>query len=140
MPPFKVTNAQRRTLLILCVAFIWSIFIYFGLTFMMESQRHLPSSNSAATLRPIVFGVAVLAILGSVAWSVTQLSSAKTYVEFQSKMVVGIAIAEVCSIAGLVLFFLGTPAIEFLYFGAANIAVIAAVILPKVLSLPLSHK
>lgn len=134
----------RRTWLIIFAALVWTVFIYGLMAFLLDlsPSRQSPTGRppDPTALRPIFYGLAVLALVASAGWlhfstygkiggegRKVELSPS----EFQTNSIVALALAEACVILGLALFFLGAPLRELLIFGAGTLLVDLLVILPR---------
>ena len=140
---------SKTTWFIIFFALVVSVGIYGLLCFLMAQSRSTPSGNSLGTLRPIFYVLAGASLLASIAWMhfktygkiggspVSPATTAATLLspqEFQTVSITGLAMAEACSIYGLVLFFIGAPIMEFARFAAGTLAVDLLYILPKGIS------
>ncbi len=138
--------AARRTWLIIVLAMAASVVIYaVPCVFMMQSRT--ASGSSLPTMRPMMYGFAVISLVAAVGWmqwktsgrigdapTIAGRSSTATLMEpgdFQTQSITSIALADACSIYGLVLFFLGAPITEFAVFAAGALLVILLYILPR---------
>ncbi|MDQ3812519.1 MAG: hypothetical protein M3347_01055 [Armatimonadota bacterium] len=139
-------QAGKMTWFIIVFSMVVSVGIY-GLLGFLLSQNRTPRavSPSLGTLRPILYILAVVMLLASVAW-ITFRTQGKTGgvpdttltkvallspPQFQTETIVGLSLAEACAIFGLLLFFMGAPLTEFALFAAGTLAVDLLFILPK---------
>lgn len=125
----------------------FSAFLYTALAFFMETTRS--RTRLTATPAPMpginlgIGAVALLSLLAASAFMVLQTRgridgaampdtnpSRLSHSDFQTVSIIALALAEVCAIAGLVLFFLGGPAIGILPYVGGTLAVNFLVILP----------
>jgi hypothetical protein len=139
--------AARRTWLIIVLAFAFSVVMNGLIGFFMMQQERTPNARALAMIRPLTYGLAVFQLLAAVGWlhlktngrigdtlNVVGSSSTTTLMEpgdFQTQTIVALAMAELCSVWGLVLFFLGAPITEFAVFAAGSLLVILLYILPR---------
>ena len=141
--------ATKKTWFVIFFALTASVAIYGLMAFMIAQNRSAPApGNSLATLRPIFYIAAGLALIASVGWmhfrthgkigdrgDVISLPGSQVALmpasQFQTETIVALALAEACSIFGLVLFFLGAPLVEFARFAAGTILVDLLYFLPK---------
>lgn len=106
----------------------------------MEQSSQRQITPSLPSLRPIFASLGVVALVASVTWLHFSIDgkiggegrpASLSPAEFQSHSIVALALAEACSIFGLVLFFLGAPIQEFGYFAAGTLFIDFAFILPR---------
>lgn len=124
---------QKQVRVILLFAFMASVLIH-GVMVMILS--HNPETTPVSFLenaREICYTLAAAGLLTSVYWTFVKLPAALDAQRFQTEMIVALALSEICSIAGLFLFFLGHKPPDFWPFGIATLIVQGLFILPRVL-------
>jgi len=140
MPPSSTSSALRRTWLSILVALAFSTLMYGALAFLIEhGKTPRVVSTSLPTLRIMMTFFAIAELGASVAWlqfaTQGKMSDSGgpilTPGEFQTQSIVAMALAEACSISGLLLFFLGNTLAQFMPFIAGTLAVFFVFILPK---------
>jgi F0F1-type ATP synthase membrane subunit c/vacuolar-type H+-ATPase subunit K len=144
--PAPQQGSAKMTWTIIVLAFAFSVVMY-GLIGFFMVQGRTPNARALAMIRPLTYGLAVFQLLAAVGWlhlktngrigdapNVVGSSSTTTLIEpgdFQTQTIVALAMAELCSVWGLVLFFLGAPITEFAVFAAGSLLVILLYILPR---------
>jgi len=139
-------QATKATYFVIFFSLTFSVVIYGFLAFILsQSKTPRAVSPSLGTLRPLFYILAAVALLASIAWVTFRTQSqtgsgAGTTLDalslmppqrFQTETIISLALAEVCAIVGLLLFFLGAPLVEFAYFAAGTLAVDLLFILPR---------
>jgi len=140
MPPSSTSSALRRTWLTILVALAFSALMYGLLAFFIENGK-APRviSSSLPTMRALMTLFAVAELGASVAWlqfaTQGKMSDSGgpilTPAKFQEQSIVAMALAEACSVSGLLLFFMGNTLRQFVPFIAGTLAVFFLFILPK---------
>jgi hypothetical protein len=127
-----VSNVQRKsTWYILFGGFIFAIAAFTGMVYMLASEHAaIATSSSLGIMRPIVYGLAVLSLLGAIHRIRFGAFEELSIPRFQTKTILSLAFSEACTIFGLLLFFLGAPPAEYLRFALGTLAVNFLVILP----------
>jgi len=140
MPPSSTSSALRRTWISILVALAFGALMYGLLAFFIEhGKAPRVVSASLPTMRIMMTLFAVAELGASVAWLqfATQgkmSDSGGTILtpgEFQTQSIIAMALAEACSISGLLLFFMGNTLRQFMPFIAGTLAVFFLFILPK---------
>lgn len=131
-----MVRQRKRVWYILFFAFVFSVLIYGVLVHLLVAQPHAARPPDPAAMRPIMYGLAGLALLAAIGISLLKMPRASTPAHFQATMILVLAFAEACCIFGLLLFFLGAPPSEFLRFQVATIAVDVLFILPQIVRRP----
>ncbi len=145
--PAPQQGSPKMTWVIIVFAMAMSVLIYGLLCFFLMQSRTPPSGRSLATMRPIVSAMAVLSLVAAIGWLQWKTSgrigdtpavlgdrSSAALMEpgeFQTQSIIALALAEACSIYGLLLFFLGAPITEYAVFAAGSLLVILLYILPR---------
>jgi F0F1-type ATP synthase membrane subunit c/vacuolar-type H+-ATPase subunit K len=140
-------GSAKMTWIIILFALVMAVLSYGVLCFFMSQNRTSPTGNSLATMRPLMYALAVVSLVASIGWLQWKTSGrigempgvvGSSYAavlmepnEFQTQSIVALALAESCSVYGLVLFFLGAPITEFGVFAAGSLLVILLYILPR---------
>lgn len=130
----------KRSWYIIFFAFVGSIGVYGLLGFLLQQQRSVPASEQAlGSIRPVMYGLAAICLLASFFWAWAKMrvdlervgeGSILSPSEYQTATILALALAEVCSLLGLTLFFLGASLEEFARFAGANLAVCVFCFLP----------
>ena len=122
---------QKRTLYILFFAFIFSSGVFRLLVEMLTQQARPPSPpETLAAMRTLCYAMAGVVLLISIGWTLLRTARSNTFPQFQTNMIVSLALSEACSIFGLLLFLLGGSAGEFNRFAIASVLVDLIFILP----------
>jgi len=79
------------------------------------------------------YALAAVGLLGAMYWSQLRMPAANGGSRFQSEMIVALAFAEVPTIAGLLLFFVGRKTTEFWPFAILSVLVQVLFVLPRVI-------
>ena len=128
-----MTPQRKRILYILSFAFVFAEGIFRLLVFLLNQEpRNSSPAATMATLRPICYAMAGVALLTSIGWTYMRTRYSTSWQRFQSNVIVSLALAEACTIFGLLLFFLGGPANEINGFIIATVMVDLVVILPQI--------
>ena len=123
----------KQTRVILTAAFMASIVIHGMLVVIMARQSSTAPANFPQIGRGICYTVAAAGLLTSIYWTLVKLPAAVGPQRFQTEMIVALALAEICSIAGLFLFFASHAPADFWPFGGGALLVQGLFILPRVL-------
>ena len=134
--------ALRQTWLIVFGALVVSVFSYGLLCYLIEHSPNPRQVNAAsvATMRPILIGMGIAALVASVGWLRFTIDGkigdggrdlALSPGQFQTKSIVALALSEACCIFGLLLFFMGAPMKEFAIFALGTLFIDLAFILPR---------
>jgi F0F1-type ATP synthase membrane subunit c/vacuolar-type H+-ATPase subunit K len=139
-------QATKKIWFAILFALVVAVGVYGLVAFIIAQNRSAPPpGNNLETLRPILYIAAGVALLSAIGWmhfrtygkigDVTALPEPRAPLmspgQFQTETIIGLALAEACSIFGLVLFFLGVPLVEFARFAAGTILVDVFYFLPK---------
>ncbi len=127
-----MSNRRKWDQYILFFAFVVTILLYGLLVHLVAASQHVRHSPDPAAMRPIVYGLAGLALVAAMGLSFLKMPHASTPAQFKSSMVLALSVAGACSIFGMLLFFLGGPSGEFPRFQIATIAVDILCILPQI--------
>ena len=128
-----MASPQKTTWMILTFAFMMSIGVYCGLVLMLNAQPAPSPVSSVAPIRMVAYAIAAAGLCGSLFWSQTRLSGMSTPQRFQTDLILSLALAEIPTIAGLMLFFIGRKTAEFWPFAIVSVLIQALFILPRVL-------
>ena len=137
--PYEASNVEptKQSWLIILGALAVSVLIYGLLAYLLQnSPQPRAISPQLPTLRVVVTLAALGALAASMAWLhfTTQgkmgTPNLMTPGEFQTQSIVAMALAEACSICGLLLFFLGNTLIQFAPYIAGTLLVFGLWILP----------
>ncbi len=129
-----MTDQRKRVLYTLFFAFVMSEAVF---RLLVEIIRRAPEHIATATVlppsvKPLVYGIAALALLASLRSTFVRTRFSTTWSQFQTNVILSLALSEFCTIIGLVYFFLGAPPSEFNRFIIASVAVDLFVILPQI--------
>lgn len=129
-----MTDQRKRVLYILFVAFVMSEGVF---RLLVEIIRQTPEHTASsallpASVKPLVYGIAALALLASIGSTFVRTRFSTTWSQFQTNVILSLALSEFCTIIGLVYFFLGAQPAEFNRFVIASVAVDLFVILPQI--------
>jgi len=113
---------QHRVRGFLCLGLMLSTLLATGGAFVLEAT-HPPEVREAF----IVLRIPLTLVAGGFLAGGAVASLRRTFV-------VSLILMEACTVLGLVLFFLGLPALEFVPFAAVTVAGQALLVLPKVLN------
>ena len=138
----------RQTWLVIFGALCATVLSYGVLVAILSQSRKLPPNPPNATLINALYVVGVAALVASVVWfqlrtagkigDETQVLAQPTLrvqmmepTQFQTETIIALAIAEACSIFGLLRFILGGEAIAFVPFAVGTLLVNLLFILPR---------
>jgi hypothetical protein len=130
-----MASPQKKTWMILTYAFMMSIGLYCGLVLMLNAQplSTPPDASVLPVAHTICYTFAAVGLLGSLYWSQVKMRATTAPPRFQTDMVLALALAELPTISGLLLFFLSRKTTEFWPFAIASLLIMALFILPRVL-------
>lgn len=132
---------NRLTWSTLVFAFIGSVVMYGVLAVILAQSGALTASPVLGSIRIPFMVLGIMSLVASTVWAQMMLGVASDYAErtgdlptpgqFLMRTIIALALAEVCAILGLVLFFLGAPLSELTAFVVGSAAVMVLFILPK---------
>jgi|SRR5579871_945129 len=129
-----MTPQRKRVLYILFFAFVMSEGMFRVLVYLITQQaRQAPPVDALATMRPICYAMAGVTLLASIGWTLVRTRASPTWQQFQTNIILGLALSEACTIFGMLLFLLGALPNEFNGFAIASVVVDLVVILPQII-------
>ncbi len=137
MQPNSSGQGAKQGWFIIFGALVFSVAVYALMVFFIaQSPGSHPKSLVLAQARPVIGALGVASLVASVIWlllSVGGGAKAKllSYGQFQTRTLIALALAEICALLGLLLFFLGASFAEFGQFALGTLAVDFAFILPS---------
>jgi hypothetical protein len=129
----QMSSPQKQVRIILMFAFMASVVIHGVLVIILSRQPATPPAIFLENARGICYTFAAAGLLTSVYWTLVKLTATVEPARFQTEMIVALTLAEICSVAGLFVFFLGRNPADFWPFGIATLVVQGVFILPRVL-------
>ena len=134
------TASARQTWLIILGALAVSILIYGFLAYLIQNSANPRAINpNLPTLRVIFTALALASLLAGIGWlhfaTSGKMGDSNAPIlapgEFQTQSIVAMALTELCTILGLLLFFLGNTLAQFAPYMAASLLVYLGYILPR---------
>lgn len=91
----------------------------------------LPPAGFLENARAICYTLATAGVLTSLYWTFVRLTPTTDAARFLTGLVIALALSETCSLAGLILYFIGHKAAEFWPFGMVALVIQGLFILPR---------
>jgi len=137
IPARPAAQTPKMTWFVIVLAMVLAI-VFYGLIAMLLPRESLPVQPPAvlSMLRPFLFAFGMVCVLGAIGWIYRNAQGSATTTlpsprDFNTATIIGLALAEVGALAGLVLFVLGGPFSDFVLLALGALAVDLLYILPK---------
>src|SRR5580700_6650027 len=117
-----MNTRPKSNLYILFFAFVASIGIFRLLVFLVsqKGQQVPPPPETLATMRPICYAMAAIGLLACAGFTFIRTRSSPTWQRFQTNVILALALSELCTISGMLLFLMGAQPGEFNRFAIAS--------------------
>ena len=125
--------AQKRTLLILFAAFVMAAGVNSFMVVLLASNTSAGQPADVHAIAPILYCAAAFVLAASMYIAMTRMVAALDYSRFVTQMILALALAEACTILGMLLFFLSHKPELYWPFPALTVATELLIILPRVL-------
>jgi len=126
-------TAAKRVRVILVAAFMMSAGANALLVIILPIHAATVPAATIENVRSLCYTIAAAGIVTSLYWALTKLSRESDSARFLTDTIIAAALAEVCSVAGLVLYLVVQKRAEFWPFAIASLMVQGLFILPRAL-------